>query len=94
MASDFAVFLITGAQFAASLLSRLWSGSVSDRHGPKRAVSAALVMAVFAGLFYLIYLLAVHNPAVSVTILLVGRALRELHHDRRTELVPCACRPR
>jgi MFS family permease len=71
----FIVGLATGAQFAASLLSRLWSGSVSDRHGPKRAVSAGLVMAAFAGLFYLLSLLAVHNPAVSVAILLVGRAL-------------------
>ncbi|WP_208620189.1 arabinose transporter [Brucella grignonensis] len=71
----FIVGLATGAQFAASLLSRLWSGSVSDRHGPKRAVSAGLVMAAFAGLFYLLSLLAVHNPVASVAILLVGRAL-------------------
>nr|WP_234943700.1 arabinose transporter [Sinorhizobium meliloti] len=71
----FMVGLATGAQFVASLLSRLWSGSISDRHGPKRAVSAGLVMAAFAGLFYLFSLLAVRTPALSIAILLAGRAL-------------------
>ncbi|WP_246674659.1 arabinose transporter [Mesorhizobium sp. B4-1-3] len=71
----FMVGLATGAQFAASLLSRLWSGSVSDRHGPKRAVSAGLIMAALAGLLYILSLLAVRTPALSVAILLVGRAL-------------------
>ncbi|WP_202882708.1 MFS transporter [Sinorhizobium meliloti] len=71
----FIVGLATGAQFAASLLSRLWSGSVSDRHGPKRAVSAGLVMATLAGLLYLLSLLAVRSPALSVAVLLAGRAL-------------------
>jgi MFS family permease len=71
----FMVGLVTGAQFAASLLSRLWSGAVSDRHGPKHAVTLGLVMAALAGLFYLLSLRVTGNPALSVAILLSGRAL-------------------
>ncbi len=71
----FMIGLVSGAQFAASLISRLWSGTVADRHGPKRAVTAGLVMAALAGLFCLLSLLAVGNPALSVEILLAGRAL-------------------
>ncbi len=73
--SPFIVGLVTGAQFAASLLSRLWSGSVADRHGPKRAVVAGLVMAIVAGLLYLLSLLALPSPVLSVAILIFGRAL-------------------
>lgn len=73
--SAFMIGLVSGAQFAASLVSRLWSGTVADRHGPKYAVTAGLAMAVFAGLFYLLSLLFVSNTALSVSILLVGRAL-------------------
>jgi MFS family permease len=71
----FVIGLVSGAQFSASLISRLWSGTVSDRHGPKHAVTAGLVMAALAGLFYLISLLFTGNPARSVVILLAGRAL-------------------
>jgi MFS family permease len=71
----FMIGLVSGAQFATSLISRFWSGTVSDRHGPKHAVTAGLVMAALAGLFYLLSLLAIHNPVLSVAILLIGRAL-------------------
>lgn len=72
---SFTVGLVSGAQFAASLFSRLWSGTVSDRRGPKHAVTAGLAMAAFAGLFYLLSLPAIGHPFVSVAILLAGRAL-------------------
>jgi len=69
----FMIGLVSGAQFAASLMSRFWSGTVADRHGPKQAVTAGLVMAALAGLFYLLSLFFPGNPVLSVTILLVGR---------------------
>ncbi len=71
----FVIGLVSGAQFAAALISRLWSGAVSDRRGPKYAVTVGLVMAALAGLLYLVSLLAVANAVLSVAILLAGRAL-------------------
>lgn len=47
---SFAVGLVSGAQFAASLVSRVWSGRYADRRGAKRAVVAGLMAAGFAGL--------------------------------------------
>jgi MFS family permease len=71
----FVVGLVAGAQSAASLLSRFWSGSYADSRGGKRAVVAGLLIAVAAGLLYLISLRFVDIPVTSVTILLVGRAV-------------------
>ncbi|ACC75814.1 MFS transporter [Paraburkholderia phymatum] len=71
----FVVGLVAGAQFAASLFSRVWAGSYSDRRGAKRGVLVGLVAAVAAGLLYLLSLTFVTVPAASVTILLVGRAV-------------------
>jgi MFS family permease len=53
----FVVGLVTGSQFAASLISRVWSGHYSDSRGSKRAVIVGLVMATGAGLLYLLSLL-------------------------------------
>src|SRR5918995_1242277 len=54
--STFVVGLITGSQFAASLISRLWSGHYADSRGAKRAVVAGLLMATGAGLLYVLSL--------------------------------------
>ncbi|MGX9147787.1 arabinose transporter [Mesorhizobium sp. 128a] len=71
----FAIGLVSGAQFVAALVSRLWSGSFSDRRGPKQAVVAGLVMGAASGLLYLLSLLVIGNPLWSAMVLLVGRAL-------------------
>lgn len=73
--SVFVVGLVTGSQFAASLISRVWSGHYADSRGAKRAVIAGLLTAVVAGLLYLLSLRFVGAPWASVTILLLGRAL-------------------
>src|SRR3989440_8426774 len=73
--STFVVGLVAGSQFAASLISRLWAGHHADSRGPKRAVVAGLLAAAVAGLFYLLSLRFVGTPVISVTILLLGRAL-------------------
>jgi MFS family permease len=73
--SAFVVGLVTGSQFAASLFSRIWSGHYADSRGAKRAVLAGLLTAMVAGLLYLLSLRFVGTPWVSVTILLLGRAL-------------------
>ncbi len=71
----FVIGLVSGAQFVAALVSRLWSGSFSDRRGPKQAIIAGLVMGAASGLLYLVSLAFTDNPYLSVAILLVGRAL-------------------
>ncbi len=73
--STFVVGLVTGSQFGAAILSRVWAGQVADARGAKRAVIAGLLMAVAAGLLYLVSLIFAHQPWLSVTILLAGRAL-------------------
>jgi MFS family permease len=71
----FVVGLVAGSQFAASLISRLWAGHHADSRGAKRAVVAGLLAAAGAGLVYLLSLRFVGTPVVSVSILLLGRAL-------------------
>lgn len=71
----FVVGLVAGAQFAASLVSRVWAGAFSDKYGAKRGVITGLVAAAVSGLLYLLSLAFVSKPVISVAILLVGRAL-------------------
>jgi MFS family permease len=71
----FVVGLVTGSQFAASLVSRVWSGHYADRGGAKRAVVVGLLAAAVSGLVYVVSLQFVHAPVVSAAILLLGRAL-------------------
>ena len=73
--STFVVGLVTGSQFAASLISRVWAGHFADRSGPKQAVIAGLLAAVAAGSLYLISLRFTATPVLSVSVLLLGRAL-------------------
>src|ERR671916_260470 len=69
------VGLVTGSQFAASLVSRVWSGHFADSRGAKRAVVTGLPAAAASGLLYLLSLLFLGTPVASVTVLLLGRAL-------------------
>jgi MFS family permease len=71
----FTVGLVTGSQFAASLLSRVWSGRLSDTEGPKRTVLVGLVTASAAGALYLLSMRFSAYPGVAIAILLAGRAV-------------------
>ncbi|MBH9664547.1 arabinose transporter [Burkholderia multivorans] len=71
----FTVGLVSAAQFASSLASRLWCGAIADRQGPKFAVSTGLVLTATAGLLYLLSLTFSSNSSLSVAVLLMGRAL-------------------
>lgn len=73
--SAFVVGLVSGCQFAASLVSRIWSGRHADMHGAKGAVMAGLVAAVAAGILYLVSLRFTGTPRLSVALLIAGRAL-------------------
>ncbi|SET88820.1 arabinose transporter [Stigmatella erecta] len=73
--STFMVGLVAGIQFAAALLSRLFAGHHADRRGAKHTVVTGLLCAGGAGLIHLLSLHFVHEPRLSVLILLLGRAL-------------------
>jgi MFS family permease len=73
--STFIVGLVAGAQFAAALVSRFWSGRCADSKGGKRAVVIGLMTAVAAGVLYHVSLALVSAPMTSAFILLLGRAL-------------------
>ena len=73
--STFIVGLVAGSQFAASLVSRVWAGRHADLRGAKHAVVAGLVASTGAGLLYLLSLHFASAPAISVAILLLGRAV-------------------
>ena len=71
----FMVVLVTGVQFAASLVSRVWSGRTSDDRGPKLSVVIGLFAAVAAGLLYILSLCFAGAPRISISVLLAGRAV-------------------
>jgi MFS family permease len=73
--SAFVVGLVTGSQFGASLISRVWAGHYADSRGAKHAVVIGLLTATASGLLYLLSLRFVAAPWLSVSVLLVGRAL-------------------
>jgi MFS family permease len=70
----FIVGLVTGGQFAASLVSRIWAGHFADRKGAKSGVVFGLFAAAASGLLYVLSL-AFTSSAASVSILLLGRAV-------------------
>jgi MFS family permease len=73
--STFIVGVVAGSQFAVAVFSRPWTGYYADSRGSKRAVIVGLLVAVFSGLCYLLSLLFLDRPALSVPILLLGRML-------------------
>lgn len=68
------VGLVTGIQFVAAVVSRVWAGHFSDYRGAKNAVIVGLLTAVVGGLLYLLSLGFIAGPTLSVIILLMGRA--------------------
>lgn len=71
----FMVGLVAGAQFAASLISRFWSGHFADKEGGKKTMVIGMVVAAFSGLFYVASLFFAHNQMLSAIILLIGRGI-------------------
>ena len=71
----FLVGIVTGSQFGVAILSRVWAGRKSDTRGPKSAVLAGLAVAAASGLVYVLSVGFSSHPALSLTILLLGRAL-------------------
>jgi MFS family permease len=70
-----AVGTVAGAQFAASLVSRVWAGGYADTRGAKRAVLYGLVATVASGVIYLVSLRFTDHPVLSASVLVFGRAV-------------------
>jgi MFS family permease len=73
--STFVVGLVAGSQFVSALILRPTAGHYADSRGAKRAVVLGLFAATAAGLLYFLSLQFVSQPAISVVILLAGRAV-------------------
>ncbi len=71
----FVVGLVSGGQFAASFFSRMWAGHYADQNGPRPAIVAGLLVAVASGLLYVLSVGVAASPVISVSILLLGRAV-------------------
>jgi MFS family permease len=71
----FAVGLVGGVQFLASLVSRVWAGVFSDKRGPKQAVIVGLSLAVASGFLYLSSTRFAGSPGAAVILLLIGRGV-------------------
>lgn len=71
----FAVGLVTGAQFAASLALRLPAGRFADTRGGKRAIILGLFLAMVGGGFYLCSSAVDTLPALALLLILTGRAV-------------------
>jgi MFS family permease len=71
----FMVGLVSGSQFAAAMISRLWAGQHVDSRGAKHALMSGLLISAIAGLIYVLSFYFVSQPAASVGLLLLGRAV-------------------
>jgi MFS family permease len=69
------VGLAAGAQFAASLVSRVASGRYADRSGGGSALIVGLVLAAASGVLCLSSLALASVPLASAAVLIVGRAV-------------------
>lgn len=65
--------LAVSAQYIATLASRPFAGRMSDTSGPKRASASGLFGCAASGLFFVLAGTLSHNPAASLTALLLGR---------------------
>jgi MFS family permease len=73
--STLVVGIVTGSQFVASVLSRVAAGRFCDSRGPRWAVMLGLAAGIAGGLLYFVSLAFTGTPPLSVTILILGRAL-------------------
>lgn len=68
---------VIGLESLTTLLSRPWTGHVTDRHGGRFATRCGLILMALSGLSYVMsdWLLPLDGDAVSLTFILCGRAL-------------------
>lgn len=71
----FVVGLVAGSEFAAALVTRIWAGRHADSRGATQAMIIGLSASAAAGLLYWSSLTVEAQPALSATILILGRSV-------------------
>ncbi|MBP7568027.1 MAG: arabinose transporter [Burkholderiaceae bacterium] len=73
-ATPFVVGLVVACQFIAALVSRAWCGHMADTRGARMAMHVGLGFGVASGALYLLSLLYVDVPWLSIGLLMAARA--------------------
>jgi MFS family permease len=73
--SNFVVGLVIGIQFLATVLTRGYSGRVTDQQGGKRCALQGAFLSALAGLSYLVAALPGLSSAISLSIIVAGRLI-------------------
>src|SRR6202522_3720253 len=71
--SNLLVGLVIGVQFLATVLTRGYAGRLTDHHGGKRSALQGAAVCVLGGLLYLVAAMPGLSPAISLTVIVVGR---------------------
>jgi MFS family permease len=71
--SNLVVGLVIGIQFLATVATRGYAGRLTDQHGGKRSALQGAAVCAVGGLLYLISAMPGLSPAVSLTVIVVGR---------------------
>ena len=72
------VGVVIGIQSAATLASRHFSGTLCDTRGSRPAVHYGAILSAVSGLAYILAAIFLHQPLVSLIILLLGRIVSGL----------------
>jgi MFS family permease len=67
------VGLVIGIQFLATVLTRGYAGSLTDRHGGRRSALQGAAVCALGGLLYLLAAMPRFSPTISLVIIVVGR---------------------
>jgi MFS family permease len=71
--SNLIVGLAIGIQFLATVLTRGYAGRLTDHHGGRRAALQGAIVCALGGVLYLVAAMPGLAPALSLTIIVVGR---------------------
>jgi MFS family permease len=71
--SNLVVGLVIGIQFLATVVTRGYSGRLTDQHGGKRSALQGAAVCALGGMFYLVSALPGLTPAISLAMVVLGR---------------------
>lgn len=73
--SNLIIGLVIGVQFLSTLLTRAYSGKITDTKGAKKSQILGVIFAVIAGLFYVLVVFFQESRATTLTLLLLARVI-------------------
>ena len=69
------VGLVIGLQSLSTLLTRAYSGKITDTRGAKKSKMAGVILAVIAGIVYVLAVLLQAHPVLSLAFLILARII-------------------